>query len=338
MYLKRLKKMEGGTDFSMFNDDEIARNFKEFIPTGSLAIDKRINGWPVGGISECASWEHVGKSTLLDQSMAQCQRMGGIAVLIDSEKAREQVWTELMGVDTSQLLVQQADTMELAFSGIEKVLSVQEAMINARKDPPPPMLIVWDSLGGTPTKAELAGQPDDQYMAVAAKVIKMNFRRLTQRLYKLRVALVFANHFYENIGGYGGLKTYGGSGIRYHTSVRVWLTSPEKIKFGDKEIGHVIRVKLKKNRIKGVKDPIDTALVYGAGVDNSYTLFEWGKDALNSDDQPWIIAPPKNAWQWLYPGGGVEPISFQRKFIGLGKVFTDNPRLYTKMAAQFLAD
>ena len=335
--------MEGGTDFSMFDADEIATNFKEFIPTGSLAIDKRINGWPVGGISECASWEHVGKSTLLDQSIAQCQRMGGIAVLIDSEKAREKKWTELMGVDTSALLVKQADTIEDGFIGIEKVLAAQEATLKdlnkGRKKErvlPPPMLMVWDSLGGTPTKAELAGAPDDHHMAVAAKVIKMNFRRLTQRFFRLRVAFVFANHFYENIGGYGGLKTYGGSGIRYHTSVRVWLTSPGKCKIGDKEIGHIIRVKLKKNRIKGVKDQIDTALVYGAGVDNSYTLYEWGFDALNSDGQPYIAI--NGSWQWLYPGGGAEPISFQHKFIGLGKIFTDNPRLYARMAAEFLAD
>jgi hypothetical protein len=172
-------------------------------------------------------------------------------------------------------------------------------------------------------------------MAVAAKVIKMNFRRLTQRLNKLRVALVFSNHFYENIGGYGGLKTYGGSGVRYHTSVRVWLTSPGKVEIAGKVVGHVITVKLKKNRIQGVKDPIDTALIYGAGVDNSYTLFEWGKGALNQDGQPYIVT--SGSWQWLYAGGGAEPISFQHKFIGLGKIFTEQPALYERMALHFLA-
>lgn len=340
-YLRRLKALKGVADdaYAMFSSDTVP-TITEFIPTGSLAIDKLIGGsnggWPVGGISECAAWEHVGKSTLLDQSMAHCQRMGGVAFLIDSEKGRDREWTALLGVTLDDVITYQASTLEDAFLGIDQALGVQESIMGdllKSKQRPPPMLIVWDSLGGTPSKAELEGDPDDKHMAVAARVIKMNFRRLTQRLARLRCALVFTNHFYQKIGGYGGLETYGGSGVKYHTDIRIWLTKPEKLKIGEDVVGHVLRASPKKNRVSGTKAPVDTALIYGAGVDNTYTLFKWGLENRQSDGQAWIAR--SGAWFWLYPPGK-EPISFQRQFLGLGEVFTAQPHVYAEMAAAYL--
>lgn len=337
-YLKRWRAMKNvdEEDVAMFSDD-LVPNITEFIPTGSLAIDKLINGenggWPIGGISECAAWEHVGKSTLLDQSIAQCQRMGGVAVLIDSEKGRDREWTELLGVNSDELLVKQADTLEESFGSIEEVCEVQQGVIDQVGWPPPPMLIVQDSLGGTPSKAELDGDPDDSHMAVAARVIKMNFRRLTQRLIKLRVAYVFTNHFYNKIGGYGGLVTYGGSGVRYHTDLRLWLKRPSAIKIADKEVGHVVTASSKKNRISGTKDPVDTGLIYGAGMDNAYTLFAWGQKHPNPEGNAWIVR--NGAWYYLF-NPGEDAISFQRQSLGLGEIFTERHDIYQTMAQQYL--
>lgn len=336
-YLRRLRSLKGAPDFAMFSD-ELVPHISEFLPTGSLAIDKLINwengGWPIGGLSECASWEHVGKSTLLDQSLAHCQRMGGISVLIDSERGRDKKWTELLGVDRDKLIVRPALTLEDAFDAMDSVLLVQEGLMKHGKVPP--MLIVWDSLGGTPSKAEAEGGPDDQHMAIAARVVKMNFRRVTQRLASLRCALVFANHFYSKIGGYGGgLETYGGSGVKYHTSMRVWLTRPEQLKIGERVVGHVIRANGKKNRISGSRDSMDTALIYGAGIDNTYTLFKWGMTASNSSGHPWIVK--SGAWFWLYPSSG-DPISFQQQFLGLSEILSDRKDIYQEMAAGYLRD
>jgi recombination protein RecA len=333
-YLKRLKGLKA-SGFSTFDDDFLsAGSFSEFIPTGSLAVDKIIRGWPVGGISECAAWEHVAKSHLLDLSLAQCQRLGGITALIDSEKAREKKWTRAAGVDTARLILKQADTLEQAFAGIDELCDAQESFLKENVKVPM-MLIGWDSLGGMPSKAELEGVADDKHMAVAARVIKMNFRRITQRLARLRIALVFTNHFYENIGGYGGLKTYGGSGVRYHTAVRIWLTSPGKVMVGEREVGHIVRVKAKKNRVRGVGgEPIDTALIYGAGIDNAYTLFEWGLETSNGE-QKWIVR--NGAWYWLHLPE-LEPIAFQNKSQGLGQILRAHPEFYQTMVDAFLKE
>ena len=340
-YLRRLRAIKGveTDDYTMFDDDEVP-TITEFIPTGVLAIDKLIGGanggWPIGGISECAAFEHVGKSSILDQSIAQCQRMGGVACLIDSEKGRDRTWTALLGVDAAKLIVAPAGTLEDAFTQIERMLGVQEAVkAELKNSKPPPMLIVWDSLGGMPSKAELVGEADDKHMAVAAKVIKMNFRRLTQRLSKLRCALVFTNHFYNKIGMYGGgIEAYGGSGPKYHTDVRIWMFRSNKLEIGNKVVGHAIKITPKKNRVSGTKDPVEAGLIYGAGVDNSYSLFEWGLIAQQENGQPWIMR--SGQWYWLYPPG-YEPISFQRKFLGLGEVLTANPEVYKMMATSYLS-
>lgn len=322
-------------DFAMFSEEIVSSPIKEFLSTGSLAIDKYVGGgWPVGRISELAAWEGVGKSTLLDMSLAQVQRQGGIACLVDSEVSRDSKYTGALGVDLDALISAEVSYLEEAFEQVERMLVVQEN-IKKKHGTPPPMLIVFDSIGGTPTKAELEGGADDKHVGSAARVIKMNLRRLTRRIADLRVALVVSNHFYEKIGGFGGLASYGGSGVKYFATLRLWLTRTGNLTIGNDVVGHKISAKVKKTRIKSPGAAIETALIYGAGIDNSYALFEWAKGAMNPKGVPWI--QQRTAHFWLYPPDR-EPIHFQRQFAGLGEIFTKHPDIYEMMALQFLSE
>jgi len=328
--------------FGFFGRDGLDTPINEFISTGSLAIDKLIGGptggWPIGRLSECASWEGVGKSTLLDQSIAQVQRMGGIAAVIDSEHSRDASYTRRLGVDTDTLIAKPVETVEDVFSATDTVLSVQErltAEYAKRKQKPPPLLLVWDSLGATPTKRELLGEPDDKHVAEAAKVIKMNFRRICARIADLRIAFVFVNHFYTDIGPFATMKTSGGSGVRYFTSLRLWLTNKGQIKIGNTVFGHEVEAKTKKTRVRSPRPPAQAGLIYGAGFDNAYTLYSWGKTAGLSSDHKWIVETPQ--WQYLMLPDGTH-IAFQQRFIGLGKAFAERPDAYAMMADHFMRD
>lgn len=334
-YLKQLRAMSGVTkeDFAMFSEEIVSSPILEFVSTGSIAIDQQIGGgWPIGRISELASWEGVGKSTLTDMSISHVQAQGGIGCLIDSEKARNPKYTERLGVNLDELISVEVDTLEQGFTQIERMINVQRAM-KKKHDPPPPMLIIWDSLGGTPSKAELAGASDDKHVGSAARVIKQNFRRLTQQIAELRIAFVACNHFYEKIGGFGGLVSYGGSGIRYFSTVRLWLTRTGQVKISNRVVGHTVKAKLKKTRVRTPVEPIETALIYGSGFDNSYSLFEWAKKSVNPDGVPWI--QQNVAHYWLYPPGE-EPIHFQRQFIGLAEILNERPDIYRMMVEQFM--
>ena len=345
--LRDLRAMKGveEDDFAMFTDPLAwTSSVTEWLPTGSIAIDRLIGGgWPVGRIVEVAAWESVGKSTLLDQSIAMAQSLGSTCVLIDSEQARDEAYTRALGVDLDQLIVHKAEVIEDGFVGLDRVLAIQEAYI-AKLAPkglkPPPMLIVWDSLGGTPTRAERDGAADETHVSTAARNIKMNMRRLAQRIANARAVLVFSNQFYEQIGGFGGLKSYGGSGVRYFTSVRLWLTKQNGLKIGDAYVGHIIQAKLKKTRVNKPRPPAQLGLIYGAGIHNAWTLWEWGKK--NG------VAPPeaKPGHTWVSQAGGwsylIQPDgtydAFQRTFLGFADALGARPDTYARMVKDYMAE
>jgi recombination protein RecA len=337
-YLRNLKQMTGKGDLSwgFLSEDLYATAVKERIPTGSLALDKLTGGgWPVSRIVEVASWENVGKTTLLDQSMAEVQRMGGIAALIDSESARDESYTARLGVNVDEVIVHPATTIEEVFAGIDKLLDLQEKIYNDMNGEPPVMLIVWDAIGGTQTEAEKEGDPDDKHVGVAARNIKQNFRRICLRLAKLRACLVCANHFYKTIGKFSTLVTYGGSGIRYFCSLRIWMFQKGSIEIAGAGVGHAIEAKVKKTRIGKPQPPVEAGLIWGSGLDNSYSLFTWGLTAGVNDAHKWIVR--HGSWYYLMRPDGTHE-GFQRGFAGLGAIFQEHPDLYQQMAEQYLSE
>lgn len=61
----------------------------ESISSGSLALDIAlgIGGYPIGRIIEIYGPESSGKTTLAIHAIAECQKQGGTAVMIDAEHA-----------------------------------------------------------------------------------------------------------------------------------------------------------------------------------------------------------------------------------------------------------
>lgn len=337
-----MRKMKGveETDVAFFSDPLAwVSPVTEWLPTGVLGIDKLTGGgYPVGRIIEVAAWEGVGKSTLLDQSIAMTQSTGGIACLIDTEQARDSKYTARLGVRLDELIVQRAETLEEAFTGIDNALAIQEAFaVELAKvgKRPNPMLIVIDSIAGLPTKAERDGEAGDSHVGVAARAIRQNMRRLCQRIANARATLVFSNQFYESIGGYGGLKTYGGGGIRYYTSLRIWLTRKDYLKKGSVQVGHEIEAKLKKTRVSAPKAPAMLGLLWGQGIHNAYTLFDWGKTHGVNADHRWVTQA--GAWQYLMKPDG-EYDTFQGTYLGFVDVLQANPDIYAQMAQQYILE
>lgn len=153
-----------------------------------------------------------------------------------------------------------------------------------------PMVWVWDSVAGTPTKAELEGQAGDSHPADAAKVIRQSLRRLVQLIDDEAVLVLLVNQRYEKLdmggfrgrGGGGGSETYGGGGIKYHTSVRIELSKTGSIKppgASDDDghvapIGQIVKIRVPKNKVQTPFHEEEFGLVYGRGADNSWALFE----------------------------------------------------------------
>ena len=150
-----------------------------------------------------------------------------------------------------------------------------------------PIIIGWDSVAGTATEAELQGDARSQHVAVAAKVIRKNLRRLVQLIDDEAIALVVVNQRYEKIpmGGMpmrgGTSETNGGGGIKYHTSNRLEVDMVRKLwanesakNAGLPPIGQVNRVKVRKNKINDPHHQEEYALIYGRGAENAWTIYQ----------------------------------------------------------------
>ena len=88
----------------------------EVIPTGSVALDVAlgIGGFPRGRVVEIYGPESSGKTTLALHAIANAQRGGGIAAIIDAEHALDPEYAKNLGVDIDALLVSQPDNGEQA--------------------------------------------------------------------------------------------------------------------------------------------------------------------------------------------------------------------------------
>ncbi|NLM68425.1 MAG: DNA recombination/repair protein RecA, partial [Firmicutes bacterium] len=78
---------------------EAASRNIDVIPTGSLSLDLAlgIGGIPRGRVIEIYGPESSGKTTLTLHIMAQAQKMGGVAAMIDAEHALDPVYARKLG-------------------------------------------------------------------------------------------------------------------------------------------------------------------------------------------------------------------------------------------------
>lgn len=114
-----------GADKAMlFNVCDELGQPKGWVKTGNIALDRALGGrgFPLGRISEIAGWERAGKSTMVDQCIAQAQRDGGVGALVDTERARDRAYMTALGVNPDTLVWMKARSLEEVFEEAEVVI------------------------------------------------------------------------------------------------------------------------------------------------------------------------------------------------------------------------
>lgn len=255
LIVKDLKKSLGDVAY-IFGDDESPSEVSEWLSTGNTQLDMSIcnnpeldGGIPVSRLVEIYGDAAVGKSLLAYQILSSCQKKGGIAVLIDTENSANLDFLKLVGLDPNKNLIYiQVDTIEEVFSSIERVITkIREE--NRDKL----CAIVWDSVAGTTTKAEMQGDYGDSTMGLAARLIGQGLRKTIRFVGSQRVSLIFLNQIRQKIGMaamFGSPNTTpGGKAIPFFASARIELLSAGKIKDANKNvIGVGVKAKIVKNR------------------------------------------------------------------------------------------
>src|SRR5574344_589264 len=118
------------------------------ISSGSIALDAAlgIGGYPRGRVIEIYGPESSGKTTLAIHAIAQAQKQGGIAAIIDAEHAFDRTYAKNLGVDLETLLSSQPDNGEQALEIADNL--IRSGAID---------IIVVDSVAALPPKAETDG-------------------------------------------------------------------------------------------------------------------------------------------------------------------------------------
>ncbi|KAG5598087.1 hypothetical protein H5410_039319 [Solanum commersonii] len=87
----------------------------ETFPSGCLTLDFALGGGiPKGRIVEIYGPESSGKTTLALHAIAEVQKLGGNAMLVDAEHAFDPAYSKALGVDVENLIVCQPDNGEMA--------------------------------------------------------------------------------------------------------------------------------------------------------------------------------------------------------------------------------
>ncbi|MFY9154291.1 MAG: recombinase RecA [Prolixibacteraceae bacterium] len=285
------------------------------ISSGSIGLDiaMGVGGFPKGRIIEIYGPESSGKTTLAIHAIAEAQKAGGIAAIIDAEHAFDPGYATKLGVDINELLISQPDNGEQA-------LEIADNLIRSGAVD----IIVVDSVAALTPKAEIEGEMGESKMGLQARLMSQALRKLTANINKTKTCVIFINQLREKIGVMFGNPetTTGGNALKFYASVRLDIRRIGQIKDGEEAQGNHTRVKVVKNKVAPPFKKAEFDIMYGEGISKTGEIIDLGVE--------YNIIKKSGSW-----------FSYGETKLGQGResvknVIKDNPELAQELEAKIL--
>lgn len=285
------------------------------IPTGSIGLNLAlgVGGYPRGRIVEIYGPESSGKTTLAIHAIAEAQKNGGIAAIIDAEHAFDRFYAEKLGVNINELLISQPDSGEQALEIADQL--IRSSAID---------IVVIDSVAALTPKAELEGDMGDNKVGLQARLMSQALRKLTATINKTNTTCIFINQLREKIGIMFGNPetTTGGNALKFYASVRLDIRKAGAVKEGEEIIGNQTRVKVVKNKVAPPFKKAEFDILFGEGISRIGEIIDLGVE--------YDIIKKSGSW-----------FSYETTKLGQGKeavkkLLAENPELADELEAKIM--
>jgi recombination protein RecA len=261
---------DGGKIAHFLDEQDNPSEITDWISTGSSILDLAISnrphgGLPVGKMVEFNGLEGTGKSLLSAHVVADTQKKGGVAVVIDTENAAAPEFWRSLGVDLSKLLYVQCETVEDIFAQMERMIAIVRKSNKDRI-----LTIIVDSVAAASTKVELESDHGKDGYATGKSIISSKaMRKITTMIGRQKVLTVFTNQLRQNLNAMAFGDKYvvsGGKALAYHCSVRVRLNNTGKLKKGEEIIGNECKAVVVKNRMGPPQRQANFDIYFDSGI------------------------------------------------------------------------
>jgi len=309
--LNKLNKDSDQVAYFLDGKEDTPTDFSDFISTGATMLDIAISNRPHGGIAvgritELTGLEGSGKSLVGAQLIANTQKRGGVAVLIDTETAVNPEFFKAVGIDMNKLVYVHLSTVEDIFDAITNIIE----KVRTGKDKDKLVTIIVDSVAAASTKKEMeADFGKDGYATDKAIIISKAMRKITGLLGRERIALVFTNQLRQKMNAPAfsdPWTTSGGKAIAFHASTRIRLSLIGKIQDGNKNVvGVNVKAVVVKNRLGPPHRVAEFDIYFDRGIDDYGSWLDVLKD--NG------LVKQSGAWYSMVDETTGEEIKFQSK-------------------------